>query len=68
MEPLLRGNIFLDANLLLLLVIGFTDRTLIREFKRTQEFSEQDFDSLAEIVSQADKFERLRTFLLKSAI
>ncbi len=55
MEPLLRGNIFLDANLLLLLVIGSTDRTLIREFKRTQEFSEQDFDSLAEIVSQADK-------------
>ena len=58
----------MDANLLLLLVIGTTDRTLIREFKRTQEFSEQDFDSLAEIVSQADKFERLRTFLLKSAI
>jgi hypothetical protein len=46
-------SIFLDSNLLLLLVIGTMDRTLIKQFKRTHQFSLPDFDALREIVSRA---------------
>jgi hypothetical protein len=43
--------VLLDSNLLLLLVIGTIDRRLITSFKRTQHFSESDYDAVREIAS-----------------
>jgi len=51
----MEGALFLDANLLLLFVIGTMDRSLISRFKRTQEFSVEDFDELAGMVGRANK-------------
>jgi len=45
-----RGKRLLDANLLLLFLIGTLDRTLIARFKRTAGFSEDDFDVLLNFV------------------
>lgn len=48
-------TLVLDANLLLLLVIGAMDRSAITRFKRTQQFTVEDFDALVDIVSRADR-------------
>jgi hypothetical protein len=46
-----RGKrLLLDANLLLLFLIGTFDRSLIARFKRTAGFSANDFDVLANIL------------------
>ncbi|HVR40919.1 MAG TPA: hypothetical protein VMU84_17640 [Thermoanaerobaculia bacterium] len=44
-------GVLLDANLLLLLVIGTCDRKLVRTYKRLSIFAEEDFDLLALVVS-----------------
>ena len=49
----MRGGVFLDSNLLLLLVIGTMDRGLIRKFKRTQGFALTQFDSLVDLISRS---------------
>ncbi|ADW67460.1 PIN domain-containing protein [Granulicella tundricola] len=47
-----RGSkILLDTNLLLLLLIGSFDRSLITRFKRTSQFTPSDFDALVELLS-----------------
>lgn len=40
----------LDCNIFLLLVIGNIDKTHISNFKRTQTFTEQDYDSLVTLI------------------
>ena len=47
-EPVVTGQrrILLDANVLLLLLVGTADPSLIGEFKRTAAFTEDDFDLL----------------------
>ena len=48
----------LDTNLLVLLLVGKTRRGLIRTFKRTSEFTEEDYDALEDIVG---KFQQVVT-------
>jgi hypothetical protein len=44
-------TLVLDANLLVLLIVGLTDRRLINQFGRTKNhFTESDFDRLTNIV------------------
>jgi len=45
------GRILLDANLLLLLTIGSYNPALIASFKRTQAFTNADYDLLAVILA-----------------
>lgn len=51
-----RRGIFVDANLLVLLAVGLTDRRLVKKHKRLQEYSTEDYDRVIEIIS---KFERV---------
>jgi hypothetical protein len=47
-----RGKrILLDSNLLLLFLIGSFERRRIEQFKRTSDFSEADFDILANLLT-----------------
>lgn len=48
-----REVIILDANLLLLLVVGLTSRRYISKHKRLQEYREFDFDLLKEFVESS---------------
>lgn len=43
-------RVFLDANVLLLLYIGSFDPALIGQFKRTRQYTVEDFALLREIV------------------
>lgn len=43
-------GVAIDSNLLLLLWIGIFDRSLIQRFKRTQKYTETDFDLLASVM------------------
>ena len=47
-------KILLDANLLVLLIVGFTDRNLILKHKRTRTFEGADYDLLVGILSRYD--------------
>lgn len=51
-----RPGIFVDANLLVLLAVGLTDRRLVKKHKRLQVFSADDYDLLVKIIS---RFERI---------
>lgn len=46
-------NIILDTNLLLLFVVGTTNRSYIRIHKRLRAYAESDFDLLVNIVKNA---------------
>lgn len=48
-------SLFLDANLFVLLVVGFINPNRIMSFKRTQAFLIQDFDLLRALLSRAKK-------------
>ena len=48
-------NVYLDANLLVLLVVGETDSKLIAKHRRLREFDEEDYESLARLVSHVDQ-------------
>lgn len=48
-------KIFVDANLLVLLIVGRTNRNLIEKHRRLREFQEEDYDTLVEILNQVDK-------------
>ena len=48
-------KIFVDANLLVLLVVGETDTKLIAKHRRLREFQEKDYETLVELVNQVDK-------------
>ena len=41
---------FIDANLLVLMVVGRTQRTLIGRHRRLREYSESDYDALTELL------------------
>jgi rRNA-processing protein FCF1 len=47
-----QSGVAIDSNLLLLLWIGSFDRSLIQRFKRTQKYTEADFDLLVRLVSR----------------
>jgi hypothetical protein len=43
-------GVLVDANLLVLLIVGFVRRSRIETFKRTQNFTVQDFDLLRDLL------------------
>lgn len=43
--------VILDANLLLLLIVGTADRGYIRKHKRLQSYAEADFDLLGQLIA-----------------
>ncbi|HJY53625.1 MAG TPA: hypothetical protein VKD89_06335 [Candidatus Udaeobacter sp.] len=49
MAPYKKTGALIDTSLLLLLFVGSYARDLIQDFKRTQQYSEQDFDIIAEL-------------------
>lgn len=52
--PYRRRGLLLDSNLLLLYVVGLSDRRLVRSFKRTQAFTDADFRLLVGLTSAFD--------------
>lgn len=48
-------NLVLDTNLLVLLVVGFTDENLIKRHKRTRIFTAEDFVLLKILIEQNPK-------------
>lgn len=54
MPPAALTKILLDANLLVLLIVGRTNRNLILKHKRTKTFEEADYDLLVGILSRYD--------------
>lgn len=50
-----RGAVLIDANLLLLLVVGGADRNEVERFKRTSRYTGADFDLLRDVVSRFDR-------------
>jgi predicted nucleic acid-binding protein len=46
---------FLDANLLVLLVVGSENRDLIPKHRRLEHYSAEDFDILLELLENADR-------------
>lgn len=53
-----RKGIFVDTNLLLLYIVGAVERRLIKDFKRTQQFTTEDFELVSRFI---DKFEVMST-------
>jgi len=49
----MRRDLVIDANLLLLFVVGFVNRELISRHKRLKAFSTDDFDLLCEVLSSS---------------
>ena len=45
------SSVLLDTNLLLLLIVGFYDETLIENHKRTSDFTKEDFALLKESIA-----------------
>ena len=52
---MLPSKIFVDANLLVLLVVGATDRKLIVKHRRLRTFDEDDYERLVTLVNQVDQ-------------
>ena len=46
-------GIFIDANLLVLLVVGATDQALIAKHRRLRQFTVEDYGRLIELIGQA---------------
>jgi hypothetical protein len=51
-------GILVDSNLLVLLLVGSVNKRRILEFKRTQDFTIEDFETLSRLIAW---FERLVT-------
>lgn len=49
------SRLLIDANLLVLLVVGMTARRLVSKHKRLREFSEDDYDLLTALISAVDE-------------
>jgi len=43
-------GVFVDTNLLLLWFVGTLDRKLITKFKRTEQFAQEDFDTIDDLL------------------
>ena len=54
-SPMLPQKIFIDANLLVLLVVGETGRELISKHRRLDTFREEDYDSLVRLINAVDQ-------------
>lgn len=54
-DPKARQGYFIDANLLVLLVVGRTGRDLIAKHRRLQEYTVEDFDTLANLLRAVDE-------------
>ena len=50
-----RRTLLLDTNLLVLLAVGLTDKSLVGRHKRTTEYVEEDFDMLYSMIHQFDE-------------
>ena len=48
-------KIYLDTSLLVLLVVGETDKKLIVKHRRLREFHENDYERLVRLISQVDR-------------
>ena len=48
-------KIFVDANLLVLLVVGETDRKLIAKHRRLRKFDQDDYERLIRLVNHVDQ-------------
>ena len=46
---------FIDANLLVLLVVGSVDRNLIAKHRRLREYSEEDYEILVDLLTPVDR-------------
>ncbi len=46
---------FIDTNLLVLLVVGSVDRTLVSRHRRTRNFTLEDFDRLKNLTDALDR-------------
>ncbi len=47
---------FIDANLLVLFVVGSVDRELIRKHRRLQRFSIKDYDRLIDAIDAVARY------------
>lgn len=50
-----KAGILLDTNILLLLFVGMFKKEQITEFKRTRQFTLEDYDTLVRIIGNFDK-------------
>jgi len=46
------SSVLLDTNLFILLIVGLADKSYIAKHKRTQTFTEDDFDTLVKIIGK----------------
>lgn len=51
----MRRRVLIDANLLVLLAVGSTDKSLISRHKRSRKFTPKDFDLLVSMLSVASE-------------
>ena len=54
-EPKGRAGFFIDANLLLLLIVGDVGRDLIAKHRRLREYTSGDYDILIEVLSPVNR-------------
>ena len=54
-EPIALQGYFLDANLLVLLVVGSESREMIPKHGRLEHYSPEDFDILLDLLREADR-------------
>ena len=54
-EPTRRTGLFIDASLLVLLIVGSVGRDLITKHRRLGEYSSEDFDVLIELLDTVDR-------------
>ena len=54
-EPTRRAGLFVDANLLVLLILGSVGRHLIAKHRRLRAYSAEDFDILINLLNPVDR-------------
>ena len=54
-EPAGRAGLFIDANLLVLLIVGSVGRDLIAKHRRLRAYSAEDFDILINLLDPVDR-------------
>jgi hypothetical protein len=48
-------GVFVDSNLLLLFLVGSCEVSLIRRFKRTRQYAEEDYEILVDMLRRFDR-------------
>ena len=54
-EPTRRAGLFIDAGLLVLLIVGNVGRNLVEKHRRLQGYSSEDFDILIDLLDPVDQ-------------